>query len=277
MVTFADGCLLKWLQDLTGYPYKSKTALGNMYDYFKVGNDEAESEDDATGSDTSADLLALIQADDQKHCYLTFTKEKEGEATALLLHHMARYPSRLGETSPFAGKWFITGGQPVGGVHITYNVPPELLGVSAPIQVYTAERIQRELANDIDTTTLVPEPTPDNVADIELISTRRAMWIPHQYASLCVEENLSPVEVFNRVYGALLQDGVTSECKPLVDFLRAQLHGHHATNTIIFVGDELTQPRSSPSLIHHRNEILSALASKTLPTTADAGVIKSSR
>ena len=44
MTIFADGRLLKWLQDLNGYPYSSKTALGNMYEYLKVGIDEAESE-----------------------------------------------------------------------------------------------------------------------------------------------------------------------------------------------------------------------------------------
>ena len=123
MAIFADGCLLKWLQDLDDYPYSSKNALGNMYNYFKVGNEEAESEDDTNGSGTSANLLELLQADDQKHCYLAFTKEEEGEASALLLHHMARYPSRLGETSPLAGQWFITGGQP-GGVYISPTMYP---------------------------------------------------------------------------------------------------------------------------------------------------------
>jgi hypothetical protein len=129
--------------------------------------------------DGSATLLKLIQADDQMHCFLPFRKEEGGESTALLFHHMARHPSRLGENSPFSDRWYVTGGQPVGGVHVTYDVPLDLFGVTSPMQAYTVDRTQRELANDITIKTLIPEPTTENVVDIELISTRRSMWIPN--------------------------------------------------------------------------------------------------
>ena len=203
------------------------------------------------------------------HCFLTFRKEEGGESTALLFHHMARYPSRLGENSPFAGSWYVTGGQPVGGVHITYDVPLDMFGVTSPMQAYTVDRTQRELANDITIKTLIPEPTTENVVDIELISTRRSMWIPNQYAALCVEEDMTPVDIYSRVHAALLQDGVAMECQPLVDFLRAQLVGAHHTNAAIYLESELTQPRSVTSLIRHRNLILRSLSSSfpSVPTS----------
>ena len=227
VTTMPDNCLLHWLQRLEDYPFTSKVALSKMYGYFKVNENDIGDEnssstatdqsgsgdvDDTSGGiasvqsdtgagntgtnqnvDDSATLLKLIQADDQMHCFLTFRKEEGGESTALLFHHMARYPSRLGENSPFAGSWYVTGGQPVGGVHITYDVPLDLFGVTSPMQAYTVDRTQRELANDITLKTLIPEPTTENVVDIELISTRRSMWIPNQYAALCVEEDMAPV------------------------------------------------------------------------------------
>jgi hypothetical protein len=191
--------------------------------------------------DDSTELLKLIQADDQNHCFLTFRKEEGGMASALLLHHMTQYPSRLGDDSPFAGQWFVTGGQPVGGVHITYDVPPDMFEISSPMQTYSTDRIQRELGNDISAKTLVPVASTENLADLDLVTTRRSMWIPHQYAALCVDEELSPAEVFTRVYGAILSDGVVDECQPLVDFMRAQIVGSHHSNSCIFLDSELTQ------------------------------------
>ena len=109
----------------------------------------------------------------------------------------------------------------------------------------------------------------ENVADIELISTRRSMWIPNQYAALCDEEDMAPVDIYNRVHAALLQDGVATECQPLVDFLRAQLVGSHHTNSAIYLESELTQPRSVTSLIRHRNSVLRSLSnsSPSVPTS----------
>ena len=153
----------------------------------------------------------------------------------------------------------MTGGQPVGGVHITYDVPPDMLDVTSPMQTYTADRVLREVANDIEANVLIPEATTENVIDLDLVTTRRTMWIPNKYAALCIEEDMSPVEVFRRVQNALVQDEVSNECKPLVDFLRAHLVGNHPSNSAIYLDSELTQPRSSTSLIRHRNKVLDSL------------------
>ena len=86
---------------------------------------------------------------------------------------------------------------------------------------------------------------------------------------LCVEEDMAPVDIYNRVHAALLQDGVALECQPLVDFLHAQLVGAHHTNAAIYLESELTQPRSVTSLIRHRNLILRSLSSSfpSVPTS----------
>ena len=78
----------------------------------------------------------------------------------------------------------------------------------------------------------------------------------------------------DRVHGSMLQDGVTKECKPLVDFLRAQLVGNHQSNAAIFLDSELTQPRSAASLIRHRNTILASLSSSPPSRSANSSTIQ---
>ena len=238
--TMPDNCLLLWLQKTEDYPFTTKTALGNMYEYFKP----AESEDGTTtkaddNAESGKELLDLLKADDQRHCFLTFREKESGQSTALLFHHMDRYPSRIGDKSPFSGRWYLTGGQPVGGVHITYDVPEDLFSITVPTQVYTIERSQRELAHDMEAVDLVPEVNTENVSDLEIVTTRRSMWIPNQSAALCLDEDMSPVDIYNVVYGAMIQDGVVNECQPLLDFLRVQLIGANKGNSAIFLEDEL--------------------------------------
>ena len=133
ITTMPDHCLVQWLHIQDENPCLSKAELKARYEYFKVHDVDLASVsgggDETSPSDPTIDsaaLLELIQADDQKYCFITFRKSEGGEATALMLHHMVRYPSRLGDDSPFSGRWFMTGGQPVGGVHITYDVPPDM-------------------------------------------------------------------------------------------------------------------------------------------------------
>ena len=65
-----------------------------------------------------------------------------------------------------------------------------------------------------------------NLEDLELLTTRRSMWIPNQYAALLLETGLSPVAVWNRLYPQLLQDGNTILCKPLLTFIQAHIIGN---------------------------------------------------
>ena len=83
------------------------------------------------------------------------------------------------------------------------------------------------------------------------------MWIPNQYAALCLEEGLNPVETWSRIYGMILQDGATVACKPLIDFMRVQLMGDVVDNESFFDVDELPQPRPGRSFLRHRQGVLS--------------------
>ena len=237
-----DNALRLWLQDESNNDYLDLESLRTMYSLFASGE---------------PDPTSLVQDDDRHHCFLIFNHDEENKAVGTILHHLARYPRRMGVTTPFDNLWYISAGQPVGGHQTTYELPSDLFETQDDSSVYTPDRIQREIGNKPDSSTITALANDQNVADIELVTTRRGMWIPNQYAALCLEEGLNPVETWSRIYGMILQDGATVACKPLIDFMRVQLMGDVVDNESFFDVDELPQPRPGRSFLRHRQGVLS--------------------
>ena len=165
----------------------------------------------------------------------------------------------MGANTPYDGNWYMTGDQPIDSSQITYSLPGSLLTPQAEVQVFTPEKIQIELMADSEVTQLDMTPTEANLEDLDMVSTRRAMWIPNLYASLCQEDGLLPVDVWNRVYGNILQNRHAAVCAPLVQFLQYHLLGSHPSNTAIFTAQELVQPRVTSEFLRHRSSVLSHL------------------
>ena len=89
-----------------------------------------------------------------------------------------------------------------------------------------------------------------NLDKLNLVTTRRC-WIPNQYAILCLEENLSPVETWERVYGMILQDGYSTVCAPLIQYLQYQLLGTAINNAAIFDTTLPEQPWINRDFLRH--------------------------
>ena len=240
-----DNALLHWLQDDTNDEFQDQDALASMYSYFTAG---------------SADPLNSIKGDDRHHCFLTFQKGESGDSVGIIVHHIAQAPSRMGITTIYDGKWYLTSGQPVGGQQIIYEVPADLFGEVGPAQCFVPDRIQRELGNTPDATLLTYTANDANLPDLTPITTRRGMWIPNSYAALCLEDNLTPVDIWNRVYGLMLSNGHTVICSPLVEFMQYHLMGAIATNLGIFDDTSLLQPRVNADFLRHRSTLLGHLA-----------------
>ena len=149
--------------------------------------------------------------------------------------------------------WYLTGGDIQGRSHVTYDVPTSLLIplVDDPGYAYHPNRINTEIANQPDLTQIVAVADDDNLEDVKMLTPRRGMWIPNQYAALCLEEGLTPVMVWQRIYPMLLQNGHTVCCAPLVKFLQYQLAGVSVNNYALLTPAELTQPRTTPPLLRH--------------------------
>lgn len=237
-----DNALRLWLQDESNNDYLESDSIREMYDLFASG---------------ATDPTELVKDDDRHHCFLIFNHDEENQSVGTILHHLARYPRRMGITTPFDNHWYISAGLPVGGHQTTYEFPPDLFESQDDVSVYTPERIQREIGYSPDATTITIEANDENLADIELITTRRGMWIPNQYAALCLEEGLNPVETWTRLYGRILQDGTSVACKPLIDYLRVQLIGGDDgdLNESFYDVNELIQPRPGRSFQRHRQTV----------------------
>ena len=248
-----DNALLAWLQDESNDEFRSTEALTTMYSFFAAG---------------ASNPMEKLQEDDRHHSFLVFIEDDQSEVVGLILHHLAQFPSRLGATATaYDGRWFLTADQPVGGSQITYLLPTDLLDEVDGAQCYKPARIQRELAHQLDASQLTVEATDANLEDLETIITRRGMWIPNQYAKLCLG-GLNPAEVWTRVYGSMLQNRHTAACKPLVEFLQYQIQGSGEYNMAIYdEATDLTQPRVSTVFLRHRNHVLSHLQ----PVGADCG------
>jgi len=174
-MSLPDNSFLLWAQALINDGFQAAEAISRMYSRFAGGME---------------DPLPIIQNDDRPHALLIF--EKAGElSNATILHHVTQFPSCVDSPTIHDGHWYATAGQPIGGNHITVHVPDDLFAEGVPVQTYTATRIQAELANNPDLTQITPEINADNIAELDLITTRSSMWIPYQYAVLVMDEGLT--------------------------------------------------------------------------------------
>ena len=257
MSALPDNALLQWLQDESNSEHGTPDALAAMYAYFAADANDPTSQ---------------VQDDDRHHCFIIFQKDAANNPTCTILHHLAQFPTRMGHVTLFDGDWFFTGDQPVGGNQITYKQPTDLFSVRNEAQVYTPERIQREIANTPELNQLTVIVDDANVDDLVMVTTRKGMWIPNKYAALCLEDGLSPVAVWNRVYPALLHDGVTTVCSPLVQYLQYQLLGASASNDALYTIHDLLQPRATSDFLRHRAQVLSHLSTaSTTPGRSSGG------
>ena len=106
-----DNALLRWLQDESNNDFLDPEALDRMYQQFAAGQ---------------PDPLDELKDDDRHHSYLLFSDNEEGVVVAQIVHHLARFPKRMGVTTPYDGNWYLTSNQPVQGQHITYALPFDL-------------------------------------------------------------------------------------------------------------------------------------------------------
>ena len=199
-----DNSVLLYLQDERNNDYLTVEAIAEVY---------AESySDDA--HEPQEDFLQ----DDRQHSFLIFTKMGTAVPTASIIHHLACFPTCIGRPTIYNGGWYGTVDQPIGGHQITVELPADMFSIGDPVQTFMPNRIQDEVGNDPDLEQLVPEIVNANLEDLELLTSHRSVWIPNQYAALCMDENLTPVEVWKRCYGAILQNGHQNACRVLIQF-----------------------------------------------------------
>ena len=131
---------------------------------------------------------------------------------------MTYFPTRIGNPTQYDDKWHLTVGEPIQGSQITIDLPGDLFSLTQTTQTYDAITSNAKLANQPDATSLVPVVDDTIVETLELVTIQRAMWIPNRYAALYLDEQLTPTNIWRRIYPALLANGHATACKPLIRF-----------------------------------------------------------
>ena len=217
-----NGCaLLAWLRSAPD-PFYLEEDLKPVYRLFtdlsKLDPDESEA--------ACTELLEQFLDDDRFCTYLVTTISTDANDLSprlKLLHHPKYVPDRVGTSSPHAKKYFASIGPPVAGQFLTAEVP-DLFQLETFL-ARTPTNIQASLLADpllpcIDTTELVNE----LAANVQtLIVPTGGIWIPLQYAKLCIDHELTPAGVWHRLYPTILANGHEEACLPLLQFLQANV------------------------------------------------------
>ena len=256
-----DNAFLLWLQDESNNEYLTPESLTQMYTHLAPQAD---------------DPLDTFKDDDRNHSFLVFMKHRDTNISqSYLMHHMSMLAPRVGQPTQHAGRYFLSSGDSIHNQFVTHELNADFLEEVNAQYSFTTDRIQREISHAPDEVQLLVDTEDDaNLEDLELLTTRRSMWIPNQYAALLLETGLSPVAVWNRLYPQLLQDGNTISCKPLLTFIQAHIIGNHINNNAIFDESfDLIIPPVDAPLMRNRASVLSHLAPPaTMPAAAPAPV-----
>ena len=98
---------------------------------------------------------------------------------------------------------------------------PTYLYLAPAIHVPRAAAIDTSLTGDPKLTLLGPYRAGD--AGVETIRCRKTAYVPTPYVGLMLGANLTPIEAWHRLRGAIINAAAEEACRPLIDCLRAAL------------------------------------------------------
>ena len=75
--------------------------------------------------------------------------------------------------------------------------------------------IDTSLAGEPNVTLLGPYGAED--AEVEIICCRKTVYVPAPYVGLLLSADISPVEAWNRLRGAILDAAAKAACRPIIN------------------------------------------------------------
>ena len=139
-----------------------------------------------------------------------------------LLHTVSHYASRMGRPPcRWDDRTFANRGNVSYGTAPLANWDPTYLHLAPAVHVPRSATIDASLAGDPDLTLLGTYGSGD--AGIETIRCRKTVYVPSPYVKLLLCANLTPIEAWHRLRGAIINAAAEEACRPLIDCLRAAL------------------------------------------------------
>ena len=139
-----------------------------------------------------------------------------------LIHSVSHYASQMGRP---ASKWdyrtFANQGD------VSYGTAPlavwdhTYLHLAPAVYVTSAAAIDTFLVGDPNVTLLGPYGAGN--AGTEIIHCRKTVYFPTPYVGLLLSADISLVEAWNQLRGAIVDDVAEAACWPIIDWLRAAI------------------------------------------------------
>ena len=130
---------------------------------------------------------------------------------------------------------------------------PTYLHLAPAIYVPSAVAIDTSLAGYPNVTLLVPYSAGDVGA--EIIRCRNTMYVPVPYVVLLLSDDISLVEAWNRLRGAIVGAAAEAAFWPIIDWLHAAIvRSVPNTHSALMVPD--TSVPLTDALLHHRHRLI---------------------
>ena len=217
----------------------------------------------AAAAQTPASVSQQIYTASQKGDPITFLlwhatpglAEDRDPGRISLLHSVSYYASRMGRPPC---RWddgtFVNRGE------VSYSTAPlavwvpTYLHLAPAVHVPSVAAIDTPLSGDTNVTLLGPYGAGD--AGVEIIRCRKTVYVPAPYVGLLLCADLTPVEAWNRLRGAIVNAAAEAVCRPLIDWLRAAIVRSVPNNHSKIVVPEPSVTLPDTLLIQHCHRLL---------------------
>ena len=131
---------------------------------------------------------------------------------------------------------------------------PAYLHLASAVHVPSADMIDAAIAGDTNLRMLGPYGAGGT--GVESILCRKIVYVPAPYVGLLLSSDLTPVEAWQRLRGAIVDAAAEEACRPIIDWLRASLvrSGQNALS-MLRVPEPLA-PLPDTLLLQHRHWLL---------------------
>ena len=176
-----------------------------------------------------------------------------------LLHSIRHYASRMGRP---ARKWdnrtFLNRGDVSYGTSPLEVWDPTPLHLFPSVYVPSSATIDISLTGDPNVNLLGPYGVGD--ARAEMICCCNTVYIPAPYIGLLLSDDLTPLEAWNRLHGAIdeaaAEAAAEAACHPIIEWLHAAIVRYILNTHSALVVPDTSEPLPNTLLLQHRLRLI---------------------
>ena len=131
---------------------------------------------------------------------------------------------------------------------------PTYLHLAPAVYVPIAATVDKSLSGNTNVMLLGPYGARD--AGVEIIRCCKKVYVPAPYGGILLCADITPVEEWNRLHGAIVDAATKAACRPLIDWLRAAIVRSSPNTHSTLVVPEPSAPFPDTLLLQHCHWLL---------------------